>query len=450
MPYDDYSVKPGGVEGSVAPDGRTSYDFPVKVAGEDYVGTRGGITIPPGAPSNDQVYWRAVNPGPEGNNITIEYVDQGNRPLRAEVNGDAITFFINAGTTTAFAIADFANEHSVISRMVTGSFPALTDGSGAPAVTGAAVPLVGGANFTRVRVLYVDANGHITANFAGDVVGTPGTAIPTQGLMVGGTDGGGLFRDLLVSATGELQVVQPTAANLNATVVQAVAAQLNCTEASAAAILAAALIIADAIGVHDNPRATSSILLGLRAHSGNPAPVSADDEQVDALATLLGQWRVYLDSALNRTNDEVKNEPIPPPEIVAHGVWVPSAVAIGNTTQLTPTSVECGLVVICPDPYQPGAGPASEFFWGGFSYTSGNGTIVAAGPVPANGLHRAIKAYEVDAANILTLYECTPAVVPVDDPSKIYGACSVLGAGAPAHRAFYWTAFGKGHVVGGT
>lgn len=159
-----------------------------------------------------------------------------------------------------------------------------------------------------------------------------------------------------------------------------------------------------ATGTSDVAALTTGYLTGAMAHSGNPTPVSADARFVRVLATLLGQLRVYMDSALNRVNDEVKNEDIPPPEIVAGGVRTTDAdITVNTPVQLTATSVTLkrGVWLRVSPKFGSNA-------MGGAHFTSTDNSIISAAGLPVAG-----RMFLRDEGEIF---------IPCDDPSKIFVA----------------------------
>lgn len=169
-------------------------------------------------------------------------------------------------------------------------------------------------------------------------------------------------------------------------------------------------------GTADAAAPSQGYQVGGRAYAGNPVPVSANDDFVRALFTLLGQMRVYMDSALNRTNDEVKNEDIPPPEIVAGGPTPTSATA-EHTLQLTATSAQLKLgVFIMIDPLRAApAGAAIEVF--GAHYTSADHSIINGGACIAGQYGR--------STSLLEGNHRTVVFIKIDDPSKVYVAGNI-------------------------
>jgi len=210
-------------------------------------------------------------------------------------------------------------------------------------------------------------------------IGMVGGPTPIRAILAGGDDGG-VLRALGLTAAGAV------------------------TEANSASILTSVQLIDDTVAAHDAVRAIKSVLTGGRAYSGNPAPVSASNNQADLLATLLGQLRVYIDSALNRVNDEVKAEDIPPPEIVIGGTNTKVA-AVGTPAQLTATSYTLKRGVwVRVSPLMAGAAPGP---WVGFHFTAAGNSIWSV----ATGAW---------AAGRLTSRDGGELFIPIDDPSKIY------------------------------
>ncbi len=171
-----------------------------------------------------------------------------------------------------------------------------------------------------------------------------------------------------------------------------------------------------ATGTADAAIATTGYQIGGRAYAGNPAPVSANDDFVRAIYTLLGQMRVYVDSALNRMNDELKSEDIPPLEIVAGGTTTTPATA-EHTLQLTATSAQLKLgVFIMIDPLRAApADGAVEVF--GIHYTSADHSIINGGACIAGQFGRATSLVQ---GNWRTM-----VFVKIDDLSKCYVTGSI-------------------------
>lgn len=119
--------------------------------------------------SNNDLVFTAVNSGPEGNAISVEYVDTG--ALSVEVSGQKITVNIDDGVTLAQAVSAAVAAHATASQMVSVDNAASNDGSGAVIVL-AETNLAGGSfgPDQPTQTAGDVANGNYVVNSNGNVV----------------------------------------------------------------------------------------------------------------------------------------------------------------------------------------------------------------------------------------------------------------------------------------